>query len=74
MPYYRIVRDGYCGYEVQSWRWWWPIWMECSNPERGQISNSHSSVEKAEEFAKRKAGGKIVPVDCVVKQLGKLKD
>jgi hypothetical protein len=48
--------------------------MECSNPERGQISNSHSSVEKAEEFAKRKAGGKIVPVDCVVKQLGKLKD
>ena len=58
MAHYRIVRDAYSGYEVQSWRWWWPFWTQVA-------INTHHTVERAEEYAKRRAGG-------VVKYLGKL--
>lgn len=41
---YRIVKDRYCGYEVQQWRWWWPVWTTCA------FSNTHISVERAERW------------------------
>lgn len=40
---YRIVRDTYCGYAVQVWRWWFPFWVE-------PVINTHSSVERAEAW------------------------
>lgn len=58
MSYYRIVRDSFCGYEVQSWRWWFPIWIQ------GFI-NTHATIKAAEEYAKS-------PRTKVVKYLGKL--
>lgn len=50
MTEYRIVRDRYAGFEVQSRRWWWPFWVQ------GR-TNTHSSVENAEEHAKYLARG-----------------
>ncbi len=29
---YRIVRDNYLGYEVQSRIWYWPIWLAITRP------------------------------------------
>lgn len=52
-PEYRIVRDGYCGYEVQIRRWWWPFWVEAS------FCNTHSSIEQAERWAEKHAQGTI---------------
>lgn len=43
---YRIIRDGYAGYEVQVWRWWFPFWIQ-------PVTNTHSTVESAEQWAKR---------------------
>ena len=45
MAKYRIVTDNYAGYEVQSWRWWWPFWIQGA-------TNTHSTIEAAEEYAK----------------------
>jgi hypothetical protein len=59
MAEYRIVRDRYCGYEVQVRRWWFPIWVMAG------FCNTFSSVEQAEEYARQRAGE-------VVKQLGRL--
>jgi hypothetical protein len=57
--FYRIVHDSYAGYEVQ-WRYsWMPFWVQADT------SNTFQSVERAEEFAKKHAGG-------VVKFLGVL--
>jgi hypothetical protein len=47
---YRIANDSYCGYEVQVKRWWFPIWTALGV--HGHLTNTHVSVEKAEEFAK----------------------
>jgi len=58
MAYYRIVTDEYSGYEVQSWRWWWPFWVQGS-------TNTHNTIEKAEACARARARR-------VVKHLGKL--
>lgn len=71
---YRIVRDGFCGYEVQARRWWLPIWLQCWN---FGPTNTHTSIERAEEFAHLKAGPrsqrKRAPRDRrVVKMLGRL--
>ena len=41
----RVVRDAYSGYEVQSWRWWLPVWVQMGG------CNTHVSLEKAEEYA-----------------------
>jgi hypothetical protein len=41
---YRIVRDNYCGYEVQAWRIWFPFWLECG------IANTHVSIERAKAY------------------------
>lgn len=44
MARYRIVRDKYCGFAVQWWRWYWPFWSE-------PLVNTHSSIEDAETWA-----------------------
>lgn len=42
---YRIVVDSYCGYEVQTKKWWFPFgWWQCG-------VNTHSSIEEAQDFA-----------------------
>lgn len=40
---YRIVRDGYAGYEVQTWRLWFPFWIQ------GR-TNTHISLESAKKY------------------------
>jgi hypothetical protein len=47
---YRIVKDNYCGYEVQVWRWWFPVWT--ATGVHGHFTNTFVSIEEAEEFAK----------------------
>jgi hypothetical protein len=49
MAEYRIVRDNFCGYEVQVRRWWWPFWIQAG------FANTHSSVERAEAWAESHA-------------------
>lgn len=56
---YRIVTDGYLGFEVQIRRWWFPVWLEVG------VSNTYSTAESAERFAEGHA-------DKVVKYLGRL--
>ena len=60
MAEYRIVTDGYAGFEVQKRNWWFPIWRQVG------FCNTHTSVEKAREFAK---------ADCqqVVEYMGRLR-
>lgn len=60
MAKYRIVRDRFAGYEVQSWRWWFPFWCQ-------PTTNTHCTVEDAEKWAREWADRKHV-----VKDLGKL--
>lgn len=55
---YRIVRDGYLGYEVQVWRLWFPIWLECWG--NGGPANTHTSLEKAQEFIEQHKKSKVV--------------
>jgi hypothetical protein len=38
---YRIVSDGYAGYEAQVKRWWLPFWVQIG------FTNTSSSVERA---------------------------
>lgn len=47
---YRIVRDNWCGYEVQYLKGWWifKYWTQSIN---GSISNTFTTVGKAREFA-----------------------
>ncbi len=49
--YYRIVRDRYCGYEVQSWRWMWPFWVQAGG------TNTHTTIEAARRYAEGHARG-----------------
>ena len=42
---YRIVRDTYSGYEVQTWRLWFPFWLQGA-------TNTHRTIEKAKEYIK----------------------
>lgn len=71
MVHYRIVTDHWLGYEVQSWRWWWPIWMQCFGPHG--FTNTHRTIQEAEAFARQKALG-ARPIGLarrrVVKNLG----
>lgn len=59
MTRYRVVRDGYCGFEVQAKRWWLPFWIQCSG-DHGGFTNTHSSLERAKDFISRKEGGGVV--------------
>ena len=56
---YRIVRDAYCGFEVQTlvnrWWWPWPTWEQCSR--RGLGTNTHYTIEGARKFAWNHATG-----------------
>lgn len=45
---YRIVTDHYCGYEVQYKSTWFPFWLQVGG------CNTHTSVEKAEEWLDRR--------------------
>ncbi|BBD74649.1 hypothetical protein [Pectobacterium phage PPWS2] len=40
---YRIVRDDYCGYEVQRRFWWCPFYFQIK-------INTHHSIEEAERW------------------------
>lgn len=42
---YRIVRDAYAGYEVQSRVWFSPFWFQCG------FTNTFSRIEDAEKYA-----------------------
>lgn len=46
---YRIVTDAWLGYEAQVWRIWWSFWTPWFN---GQMTNTFTSIEKAEQFIK----------------------
>lgn len=61
MKYYRIVRDDFLGFEVQERPSWWPFYYQ------SRFSNTHRSLEDAEQFARRLAIRKHA-----VKDLGKL--
>ena len=52
----RIVTDEYSGYEVQVWRWWFPIWMQHG------FTNTHSTVERAERYAKAITCKRVVKI------------
>ena len=53
---YRIVKDGYLGYEVQCWRVWLPVWMQCGFPG----ANTHRTVEAAEHYARNGKSNGVV--------------
>jgi hypothetical protein len=44
---YRIVKDGFAGYEAQVWRWWFPFWTQIG------FTNTHSTIEGAIEYIER---------------------
>ena len=50
---YRIVTDRYLGYECQVWRLWFPFWIQMG------LTNTHRSIEDAEEYIRR-GKGKLV--------------
>ena len=50
---YRIVRDSYSGYECQTWRLWFPFWMQ------GR-TNTHRSIEDAEKYIRSRGFVKYV--------------
>ena len=41
---YRIVKDNFCGYEAQQWRWYWPFWTQLG------FVNTHTSIEDARAY------------------------
>ena len=52
---YRIVRDGFSGFEVQIKKWWFPVsWWQCS------WTNTHTTIEAAEQFAVKHKSGLVV--------------
>lgn len=53
----RIVKDGYCGYEAQFKRWWWPFWTQTS---WAGIINTFSTLGAAEAYAKNVLRGRVV--------------
>lgn len=59
-PHYRIVGDAYAGYEVQTWRWWFPFWIQSE-------TNTHISLYDAEQYAH-----KLARYGRVAKYLGPL--
>lgn len=43
---YRIVKDGYLGYECQVWKLWFPFWVQMN------CGNTHRTIEAAKAFIK----------------------
>lgn len=58
---FRIVRDGFAGYEVQARRWWFPVWIQCGG------TNTHKTLEDAEAFAVE-----FAKIGRCIKYLGRL--
>jgi hypothetical protein len=54
---YRIVKDNYLGYEVQSRMWLLPFWFECNSGT--YTTNTHSSIEEAKKFIQNRVNGGI---------------
>lgn len=54
---YRIVEDGYAGYEAQFKYWWMPFWKQIG------WTNTSSSIERAERICKGHAGRFVKNVD-----------
>lgn len=48
MAKYRIVRDSYCGFEVQKRSSFWPFWYQVSRT-GGYGCNTFSTLERAKE-------------------------
>lgn len=48
---YRVVRDGYSGFECQKWRLWWPWWTQMN------FSNTHPTLERAVGYIRRDFDG-----------------
>jgi hypothetical protein len=42
--HYRIVKDILGNFEVQTWRWWWPFWVQ-------EKVNTHRTIEDAIAYA-----------------------
>ena len=57
---WRVVTDSFCGYEVQYRYWWSPRWLQAH--EVGG-TNTHTSLERAIAFIKKKKGGGVVYED-----------
>jgi len=53
---YRIVKDNWCGFEVQCKRWWWPFWIQCD------CANTHLTIEGARAFAKSHSRRHVIEV------------
>lgn len=43
----RIQGDGFNGYEVVVWRFWFPFWVQLG------WTNTHKTIEEAKNYAKR---------------------
>jgi len=54
---YRIVKDKFCGFEVQCWRFYFPFWAECME---GGITNTNTTEAKAQDLIDKKGGDKIL--------------
>lgn len=52
---YRIVRDKYSGYEAQIKFWWNPLFWWQMSERGGYGTNTHPSVELAEDFIRQSA-------------------
>lgn len=68
---YRIVRDGYLGYEVQFRRWWLPVWVQCDDPSKGRSTNTHLYLAGARAFAEAHASGDLRRAGKVVEHMSK---
>ena len=49
---YRIVSDNYCGYSVEAWRWYFPLWID--------IGSTYGSEIGAAKAAERHKNGNLV--------------
>jgi len=59
---YRIVKDNYCEYEVQSKRWWWPFWVQCTSFNengRSYSINTFDTIDESKKFIKLKKNKKL---------------
>ena len=41
---YRVMRDGYLGFQVECWRIWFPIWIQVDG------CNTHRTIGEAAEW------------------------
>lgn len=51
---YRVVTDGYSGYEAQVKRWWFPVWMQIAG------CNTSSTLDRAKRWIERHKSGGVV--------------